>query len=199
VVEALSHAGELPVGSHGRNGVGWWGMMCLIATEASLFAYLLFSYFYLAVQYGTAWLPERHPSMRLALPDTLVLLLSSVAVWWGERGAIQGRRGQNLSGLSIAIALGVVFVGVQLFEWSGKPFGVASSSYGSLYFIITGFHMAHVIVGLGVLLALLGWSAAGYFGPRHHTPIMIGSIYWHFVDVVWLAVFSTFYLTPYLW
>ncbi len=133
------------------------------------------------------------------LPDTAVLLLSSVAVWWGEKGVVAGRRRQNLAGLAIAIGLGAIFVAVQFVEWSKKPFGLASSSYGSLYFTITGFHMAHVVVGLVVLGTLLGWSGAGYFGPRRHTPILIGSAYWHFVDAVWLFVFSTFYLTPFLW
>jgi heme/copper-type cytochrome/quinol oxidase subunit 3 len=199
VPEAVGQLDALPVGGDGRNHVAWWGVLCLIATEASLFAYLLFSYFYIAFQFGLAWLPERHPSFALAAPDTVVLLLSSVAAWWGEKGVINGHRRQHLAGLEMAIGLGAVFVAVQLVEWSKKPFGLASSSYGSLYFTITGFHMLHVIVGLVVLATLLGWSIAGYFGPRRHTPILIGSAYWHFVDVVWLFVFSTFYVTPYLW
>jgi heme/copper-type cytochrome/quinol oxidase subunit 3 len=189
---------SLPVGGFGRNHVAWWGVLCLIATEASLFAYLLFSYYYIGLQYGPAWLPARHPSLMLSAPDTVVLLLSSVAVWWGEKGVIQGRRRQQLAGLAIAILLGAIFIAVQLVEWSQKRFGIASSSYGSLYYTITGFHMAHVVVGLIVLATLLGWSVAGLFGQRRHTPILIGSAYWHFVDVVWLFVFSTFYLTPYL-
>ncbi|HEY1559593.1 MAG TPA: cytochrome c oxidase subunit 3 [Caulobacteraceae bacterium] len=189
---------SLPVGGFGRNHVAWWGVLCLIATEASLFAYLLFSYYYIGLQYGPAWLPARHPSLMLSAPDTVVLLLSSVAVWWGEKGVIQGRRRQQLAGLAIAILLGAIFIAVQLVEWSQKRFGIASSSYGSLYYTITGFHMAHVVVGLIVLATLLGWSVAGFFGQRRHTPILIGSAYWHFVDVVWLFVFSTFYLTPYL-
>jgi heme/copper-type cytochrome/quinol oxidase subunit 3 len=189
---------ELPVRARGRNSVGWWGVMCLIATEASLFAYLLFSYGYMASQYGPAWSPDPHPSLKLALPNTAVLLASSLAVWWGERGAKAGRRGQQLAGLAVAMALGAVFVGVQMLEWKAKSYGPASGSYGSLYFIITGFHMAHVIAGLGVLAAIFGWSAAGYFDRRHHGPVLVASAYWHFVDAVWIAVFFTFYVSPYL-
>jgi cytochrome c oxidase subunit III len=198
MVEATPDLIELPVGAHGRNSVGWWGVMCLIATEASLFAYLLFSYGYMASQYGKAWSPEPHPSLSLALPNTLILLSSSVAVWWGEQGLKAGRRRQQLGGLALAMALGAIFVVVQLFEWKAKSYGPTSGSYGSLYFIITGFHMAHVIVGLGVLATIFGWSAAGYFDRRHHGPVLVASAYWHFVDVVWIAVFFTFYVTPYL-
>ncbi len=139
---------NFPVGSNGRNSAGWWGVLCLIATEAALFSYLLFSYYYLAVQYGPSWSPEPHPKLALALPNTVILLSSSVAVWWGERGLKRGRRGQHLVGYGLAIALGIIFVVVQLFEWKAKSFSIRSGAYGSLYFTVTGFHMLHVVVGL---------------------------------------------------
>lgn len=188
----------LPVGGRGRNSVGWWGFLCLVATEGSLFAYLLFSYYYTAVQRGPDWLPDPHPSMRLSGPDTLILLASSVCVWWAEQGVKRARLPQQLAGLALAILLGTLFVGIQLIEWKGKAFGPSSSAYGSLYFVITGFHMAHVIAGVGVLLCVFAWSAMGAFTPRRHEPVTLGGLYWHFVDVVWLFVFSTFYLSPYL-
>jgi heme/copper-type cytochrome/quinol oxidase subunit 3 len=191
-------AGTLPVGAKGRDSVGWWGMLCLIATESSLFAYLLFSYFYIAIQRGPGWSPEPHPSVVLAGPNTLILLSSSVAAWWGEGGVRKGQRGRHLAGLALAIALGVVFLVVQVFEWKGKAFGPADGSYGSLYFTVTGFHMAHVIVGVALLSVVLAWSAMGYFTPRRYEPVSISIVYWHFVDAVWLAVFSTFYVSPYL-
>lgn len=188
----------LPLGNQGKNSVGWWGILCLIATEASLFAYLLFGYYYIAIQHDQAWTPEPHPSLRLAGPNTVILLLSSVAVWWGERGAKADKKNQMLIGLGLGILLGILFLIVQVFEWKSKSFGLSSGSYGSLFFTITGFHMAHVIVGVATLCAVFGWSAAGYFSPRRHTRVSIAAIYWHFVDAVWLAVFATFYLSPYL-
>jgi len=195
---AVRTLAPLPIGAKGRNSVGWPGMLCLIATESALFAYLLFSYYYIAIQRGPAWLPEPHPSLALAGPNTIVLLASSVCVWWGEAGVKHGRRGQHLLGLGAAIVLGVAFLVVQGFEWKAKPFGLATSSYGSLFFTVTGFHMAHVIVGVCVLSTVFVWSVLGYFSPRHHARMTIASAYWHFVDVVWLAVFSTFYLSPYV-
>ena len=189
---------RLPVGPTARRGVGWWGVWCLVMTESALFVYLLFSYYYSAVQFDAGWLPHGHaPSMRLALPDTIVLLLSSLAMWFGDRGVRRGSRVQNVAGIGIAIILGAIFVAVQLLEWSGKDFTPRSGEYGSLYYTITGFHLAHVIAGLVVLLVVLVWSALGYFNPRRSAPVLIASVYWHFVDLVWLFVFATFYLSPY--
>ena len=198
MADAAGRLSELPVGARGRNSVGWLGMLCLIATEASLFAYLLFGYAYFAVRFGPGWLPSPHPPLLLAGADTVILICSSVAVWWGEQGASHGRRGQLLAGLGVAIALGAIFLVVQIFEWKAKTFSLTSSAYGSFYFTITGFHMAHVIVGLVILAVVFGWSAVGDFTPRRHEPVVISSAYWHFVDGVWLVVFATFYIAPYL-
>ncbi|WP_414475422.1 cytochrome c oxidase subunit 3 [Microvirga sp. M2] len=188
----------LPVGSIGRKASGWWGMLTIILTEGSLFSYLLFSYYYFAVQYGREWLPGDPPKFRLSLPNTIILIVSSLVVWWAERGAKRGSWGQLVLGLLGGFILGCVFVVIQLFEWKDKPFTYASSAYGSLYFTITGFHMAHVVAGLVILLMLLVWSLMRYFDSERNAPVSIGAIYWHFVDVVWLTVFFSLYITPYL-
>ena len=75
-------------------------------------------------------------------------------------------------------------------EWHDHPYGLTAHLYGSLYFTITGFHMAHVVVGLIVLLLLLLWTALGYFDERRCAALTIGGLYWHFVDVVWLFIFT---------
>ncbi len=190
--------GPLLVGSVDRRASGWWGMLTLILTEAFLFAYLLFTYFYFAVQYGRSWLPAELPSFRLSLPATVLLLASSIAVWAAERSIRRAARGGLLVGLLVGLLLGALFVGVELLEWQSKPFTLASSAYGSLYYTITGFHLAHVVVGLLILAAVLIWSALGYFDRERLAPVSIGAIYWHFVVAVWLAQFFTLYLTPYL-
>ena len=190
---------RVPVGSIRRRGTGWWGVLTLILTEASLFVYLLFSYYYFAFQSSSGgFLPNKPPSLELSVPNTIILLLSSVAVWWGDVGVRRGKQRQLVVGLAVALVLGIAFVTIQLFEWREQTFALRSSQYGSLFYTITGFHMAHVIVGLLVLATLLIWSALGYFSGRRSAPILIGGAYWHFVDVVWLAVFFTFYITPYL-
>ena len=196
---ATLYDGEaLPVGSKGRLSSGWWGMLTVIATEASLFAYLLFSYFYIAAQVTSPWPPEGRPRLELAIAGTVLLLLGSVTMWWGERGIRAGRRGQLLIGLGVSVLLALAFVGLEGIEWSRKTYTLMSNAYGSLYFTITGFHLLHVLVGVAMLTMLFVWSLLDYFGVRRHSTISIAVMYWHFVAAVWVAVFLTFYVTPYL-
>lgn len=194
----LARPGKLPVGPVGRHGIGYWGVGTLVATEAALFSYLLFSYFYLGATAPQGWLLEPHPSLRLAAPNTLILLSSSGLAWLGERGILRRRRGQGLLGFGLAFILGAIFVSVQFLEWHAKSFQIGTSSYASLYFVTTAFHIAHVIIGLVVLAALFLWTALDYFSPRRRLTVSAGVLYWHFVDVVWLFVFTTYYVTPYL-
>lgn len=190
----------LPVGAIDTRASGWWAMIFVVFTEASLFAYLLFSYFYLAVQpHPVGTFPEGGlPSVALALPDTAVLLLSSAAIAWAQFNIERDDNFRLCLGLAAGAVLGMVFLAVQYFEWAEKPFTLASSTYSSLYFTVTGFHMAHVIVGVVMLWALFAWSAMGYFNRVRYAHVHIGALYWHFVDAVWLVIFFTFYITPYL-
>jgi len=186
----------LQIGPVEGRGIGWNGMVCLIASEAMLFAFLLFSYYYLGAVGQRGWVPSSAPDLTLSLPDTLLLLASSVTAWWAEQGVRKERKGQALAGLAVTFAMGAVFTAVQVVEWGEKHFGPGSSSFGALYFVTTAFHMAHVVVGLAIIAALFGWTARGYFSHVRLIPVSNGVIYWHFVDAVWLAVFATYYLTP---
>jgi heme/copper-type cytochrome/quinol oxidase subunit 3 len=200
MAERIVVNGKLPIGAMDTRASGWWAMIFMVFTEASLFAYLLFSYYYLAVQpHAANTFPQGGaPSLTLALPNTLILLASSVAVGWAQLGIEHGSRWRLVAGLGVGALLGLIFLVIQYFEWAEKPFGLASSPYASLYFTITGFHMAHVLVGFVMLLALTWWSWRGLFNARRFAHIHIGALYWHFVDAVWLAVFFTFYITPLL-
>jgi heme/copper-type cytochrome/quinol oxidase subunit 3 len=198
VETAVSAPLDLPVGPVRRHGIGWWGAGALIASEGALFAYLLFAYYYTGATAASGWLLEPSPAMKLALPNTVLLLLSSLAAWWGEQGILKRARARALIGFGCAFAMGSVFVAIQGLEWQSKTYGIGTSSYASLYFVTTGFHIAHVIVGLLVLLAIFGWTALDYFSPRRRLVVSAGVLYWHFVDAVWLFVFTTYYLTPYL-
>jgi len=190
--------GTLPVGAIDTRASGWWAMIFVIFTEGSLFAYLLFSYFYIVVQpHAPGTFPEGGmPSLTLALPNTFILLLSSAAVAWAQFNIERDNSRRLIVGLGIGVVLGIIFLVVQYFEWAAKPFTLASTTYSSLYFTVTGFHMAHVVVGVVMLLCLFTWSAMGYFNRIRYAHIHIGALYWHFVDVVWLVVFFSFYVTP---
>lgn len=188
----------LPVGAIDTRSNGWWAMLWIIATEAALFAFLLFTYYYIAVQPhapGTFPLGEI-PSLKLSLPDTVILILSSIAVGIGQHGIMHGKPARLIAGTAVGFVLGIVFVAIQAVEWSEKKFVLSSNPYSSLYFTITGFHMAHVVVGILALGILLLWSVLGYFNRYRYAHVHIVAIYWHFVDVVWLAIFFTFYVTP---
>jgi cytochrome c oxidase subunit 3 len=193
----LQPGNTVPVGSAGERATGWLACLMLIVTEGSLFGYLIFSYLYLAVQNTQHWPPEGLPKLPLGSINTLILLSSSGFVWLCERFVKRGRVRPAVISMIVAIVLGIVFVGIQLHEWHAHPYGLTSNLYGSLYFTITGFHMAHVLVGLVVLILLCTWTALGYFEAHRHAALTIGGLYWHFVDVVWLFIFTTIYLTPY--
>ncbi len=194
--ELVLERAALPTGSIRYHASGWWGMLGIILSEAALFGYLLFCYYYLAVQPHSQPWPPTLPGLKLSLPDTIILLLSSVAVWWGERAIKEGARLRAIGGVGAGLVLGIVFVVIQVFEWKSKSFSINSHAYGSLYFTITGFHMAHVIVGNILLAVVTWWMALDYFGPFRNAAVSISAIYWHFVDLVWLTIFFTFYITP---
>ncbi len=188
---------RLAVGSIGSLSNGYWGMVGLIATESALFLYLLFAYYYGAVQPREApWPPGGNPSLWFSIPQTIILLISSAVVWWAERGTRRGVRWEQLTGLGLAFLIGAGFIVLEAFEWKSKNFTLSSGAYGSLLFTIGGFHLAHVVTGMLLLLAVAVWSFLGYFGPARSAPVSITAIYWHFVVAVWLAVFFTIYITP---
>ena len=199
MTEVMQTDQSLPVGSKGKLSTGWWGMLALIATEASLFGYLLFAYFYLASQTEQHWPPDGMPLLLMPCLNTLILLASAVSVWASEHYIRRNQFRWSLTSMALTLILGICFVVIQLNEWSNKTYDMTSNLYGSLYFTITGFHILHVIAGLIILLMLLLWIALGYFDDRRYAAITIGGMYWQFVNVVWLFEFITLYLSPYLY
>lgn len=198
MADILEIVQPLPVGLGNKSASsGWWGMWCLIATEAALFAYLLFGYFYLGSQAHGGWVPEP-PKLKIALPNTILLLASSFVLYWGERGIRQGRQGRLTAGLAVTLIMGIAFMGLQGLEWHNKRFHLGDNAYASSYFVTTGFHMLHVAAGLLILAVLFACALGNSFSAERHIPVSIGALYWHFVDIVWLSVFATFYITPYL-
>src|SRR5690349_24893178 len=120
--EAALDAAPLPVGSIGRGSFGWWGVLCLIATEGALLGYLLFCYFYACVQLYGSMAPPGRPPLHFVLPMTGALILNSIALWWAERGIKRDALWQLRGGVAIALLLGVAFIILEIFEWLSKPF-----------------------------------------------------------------------------
>lgn len=195
----LAHRGQaLPVGSIGNRASGWWGACFLVISEASIFAYLFFSYFYYSIQPQAAWVSGTLPSFTYSAPQSVIMLVGCATAWWANRAAATGRRGPLLLALLVTLLLASGFIALEFLEWSSQPFSFASSAYSSIYFAVSGFHLAHVVVGWLIFLFLVVWTVLGYFDAARHLPITVGALYWYFLASVWLAVFFVLYGTPYL-
>lgn len=193
----------LPHETHGPRSFAWWGMAWLIATEATLFAALIASYFYLRFRHGPQWPPDGVPDPELGLPLVMsaILLSSSIPVHAAEAAIKRGRETLLRAGLAAGFVLGVVFFVMTLaIEWPEKlhEFTPQTNVYGSLYFTITGFHLAHVLVGLLMSAWIQARAWTGAFSAERHVSVQNFTMYWHFVDVVWVFVFLTIYLSPHL-
>jgi len=186
----------LPTNPADRRSPGWWGMVLVLSTESAFFAYLLFSYFYLASMASGAWPPNGKPNLTLALPNTLILIASSVAFWWGERGIRSGSQLRLRTGMRIALLLGIAFLVIQGIEYHHQRFTPATNAYGSLFFTITGFHGAHVAVGLLMNIVVQIRAYLGHFSAERHLAVTNAAMYWHFVDAVWIVVFVSLYVFP---
>jgi cytochrome c oxidase subunit 3 len=174
------------------------GMVLFVASEAMFFAAFFGGYFTIRAN-APVWPPPDVPHLKIDIASilTVVLVVSSVAVQLSLRATREGRRRQALWWLGATIGLGVLFLGLQLYDYSQLGFGLKDGVFGTLFYVMTGIHMAHVIGGVVFLALVFGQGLRGRLSPTHHDPLAAGAIYWDFVDVVWLCLFTTFYLlTP---
>ena len=193
----------LPDHASGSRSYAWWGMVWLIATEATLFAILIASYFYIRFRSGPTWPPGEIADPELVLPLIMsaILLSSSVPVHLGAKAIRKGNQAGLRAGLLLGWILGAAFLAITLaVEWPEKlhEFTPTTNAYGSLYYTITGFHASHVAVGLLMSLWVQMLARRGAFDARRHLSVENFAMYWHFVDVVWVAVFLSIYLAPHL-
>jgi cytochrome c oxidase subunit 3/cytochrome c oxidase subunit I+III len=189
--------GPLPIEVGKIHAPGSWGMLLLIATDAAVFACLLASYFYL--QAGKPeWPPDgiKKPDLSLISINTLILWGSSIPIQWADSSIRKGHRGRLAIGYAIGFCMGVLFVILQGVEYSHKSFSPQSNAYGSLFFTITGFHGVHVIAAamMNGVIQVRAWL--GHFDEHRHLAVRNVSIFWHFVDFMWVFIFASLYLSP---
>ncbi len=187
------------IGQERTHPPGFWGMVILIATEATVFGGLLSAYFFVRAT-SKAW-----PQGGIAPPElsritvfTIVLLASSLPLFWGERAIRKGRVGELRLALLISFLLGLAFVVNQAFEFSGLQFAARDNAYASLFIVITGLHGLHLLVGLMISIVVQVKASLGWFDAERHLTVTVFGLYWHFVDVVWVLVFSSLYLSAHL-
>ena len=119
---------------------------------------------------------------------------SSAAIWWAGRAIRQGNQKALATGLVVTMGLGLIFLGITIFEWTHEPFRPWTHAYGSIFYTLTGFHALHVLAGIVLMLALLTRSLKGRFSAANFKAVEVGSLYWHFVDFIWIIVFTTLFI-----
>jgi cytochrome c oxidase subunit 3 len=177
-----------------------FGMALFIASEVMFFAAFFWAFFSSALfpneATGGVWPPKGiHPFNPWEFPflNTLILLASGTTVTWAHHALLEGDRKGLIQGLTVTVLLGLSFTGFQAYEYAHAAFGFTQGIYPSTFFMATGFHGAHVIIGTTFLLVGLFRAKAGQFTPTHHFGFEAAAWYWHFVDVVWLFLFICVY------
>jgi cytochrome c oxidase subunit 3 len=193
-----------------------YGMALFIASEVMFFAAFFWAFFdaslyfdqaqmWMRVLYtGGEWPPagvEAIEALDLPLLNTMILLLSGCTVTWAHHGMVNGDRTTLINALIITVLLGLFFTSVQIYEYGHATFafafqdGVAGAGgiYPSVFYMATGFHGFHVVVGTIFLMVCLVRAMKGHFNPDQHFGFEAAAWYWHFVDVVWIFLFSFVY------
>jgi cytochrome c oxidase subunit III len=171
------------------------GMILFVAGEAMFFAAFFATYFSLRSK-APVWPPASITPPELPIPAVLtgILIVSSVVIQFSVRAARRGRIRQAQQLLGLTALLGVCFLGLQAYDYSRLTFGVKDGIYPSLFYMMTGLHMAHVVGGV-VLLVIVGVQSLNrQTGWARHETLQSAAIYWDFVDVVWVFLFLTFYI-----
>jgi cytochrome c oxidase subunit 3 len=186
-----------------------YGMLLFIASEVMFFAAWFWAFFDVSLFPGDAvqesraaltggvWPPRDIATFdpwHLPLVNTLILLTSGTTVTWAHHALQHNDRKGLVWGLVCTIVLGLLFTSVQAYEYAHAGFGFSGHIYGSTFFMATGFHGFHVIVGTIFLTVCLFRALAGHFKPEQHFGFEAAAWYWHFVDVVWLFLFVSIYV-----
>jgi cytochrome c oxidase subunit III len=208
------------VDTHASGGIGnpVLGMLLFITSEVMFFAGLFAAYFTIRAGYtelvnGVAtevWPPTQFAgllnpfrlttesgALNLILPATVILVLSSVTCQIGVWAIRRDDRRGFVRAFAVTLVMGITFLLLQAFDYSvlmHEGLTMGSTTFGTTYFTLTGFHGAHVFGGVLMLAVVLYRGMAGQFSSRHHDMVEAASLYWHFVDVVWILLFSILYL-----
>ncbi|MBI1868692.1 MAG: cytochrome c oxidase subunit 3 [Methylocystis sp.] len=186
-----------------------YGMILFIVSEVMFFVAWFWAYFNSSIfpadpaqvmrlgLFQGVWPPQGIEVLNpwhLPLLNTVILLTSGATVTWAHHGLLRNDRGVLKKGLLLTIALGLLFTSIQAYEFAHAPFAFKGSIYGSTFFMATGFHGLHVIIGTIFLIVCLLRAQRGQFKPEQHLGFEFAAWYWHFVDVVWLFLFSCIYV-----
>jgi cytochrome c oxidase subunit III len=171
------------------------GMFLFIASEIMLFGSFFTAYFFVRVANGTPWpTPPYELPVFVAGINTIILVTSSFTMHWALQAIKRGNHAGLKAGLTLTFLLGLTFLLTQLLEYSRVGFAPYTDAFGTIFFSLTGLHGAHVFVGLTLLLAATIRAYRGHYTAEEHHGVEIPGIYWHFVDVMWIVVYTTVYI-----
>ncbi|MES2607427.1 MAG: cytochrome c oxidase subunit 3 [Pseudomonadota bacterium] len=180
------------------------GMALFIVSEIMFFAAFFWGYFHVAFNppevIGSVWPPKNIITLdpfELPYLNTLLLLLSGTTVTWAHHALLENKQLDVLKGLALTVGLGMIFTIVQGIEYHHATFTIKDGVYPSSFYMATGFHGAHVIIGTIFLAVCLFRARRNEFTPTHHVGFEAAAWYWHFVDVVWLFLFIAIYWWSY--
>jgi len=177
-----------------------WGIILFIASEVFFFVSFFWAFFHSSLsptqEIGAQWPPTDiipFNPFQIPLLNTALLLASGITLTWSHHSLVESNLSQAKKSLIATITLGFYFTLLQGFEYIEAPFSISDSAYGSTFFIATGFHGLHVIIGTTFLATCLARILKNHFSPSHHFGFEAAAWYWHFVDVVWLFLFISIY------
>nr|BDQ43801.1 cytochrome c oxidase subunit 3 [Metaphire megascolidioides] len=177
-----------------------WGMTLFITSEVMFFFAFFWAFFHSSLapapEIGCSWPPTGiSPLNPFSVPllNTAVLLASGVTVTWAHHSLMDGKRTDAIQALTVTVILGAYFTFLQAGEYFAAPFTIADSVYGTTFFVATGFHGLHVLIGSSFLLICLLRTLSHHFSNGHHFGFEAAAWYWHFVDVVWICLYLCIY------
>nr|QPK42074.1 cytochrome c oxidase subunit III [Zhengitettix curvispinus] len=177
-----------------------WGMILFITSEILFFMSFFWAFFNSSlasnVEVGLIWPPQgiiTFNPMNIPLLNTIVLLASGVTITWSHHSMLKSNHTQTKNSLMLTIMLGIYFTMLQAYEYVEASFSIADSIYGSTFFMATGFHGMHVIIGTTFLMICFMRHSTLHFSSSHHLGFETAAWYWHFVDIVWLFLYTSIY------
>nr|YP_002791191.1 cytochrome c oxidase subunit III [Blanus cinereus]ABZ79346.1 cytochrome c oxidase subunit III [Blanus cinereus] len=177
-----------------------YGMVLFITSEIFFFIGFFWAFYHSSLaptpELGGQWPPSGITPLNpieVPLLNTAVLLASGVTVTWTHHAIMAGLRKESIQGLTLTVVLGLYFTALQAMEYYEAPFTISDGVYGSTFFVATGFHGLHVIIGSTFLLICLIRQVTFHFTTTHHFGFEAAAWYWHFVDVVWLFLYISIY------
>ena len=192
------HHGPPPANQSSRVDPRTLGMLLFIGSEIMLFGSFFAAYFFVRVVNPSA--PSEWPPAPYEFPvfvagvNTCILVTSSFTMHWALQSIKRGERKAFLAGMVLTFLMGLAFLCTQVIEYLNVGFNTGDGAFASVFFGLTGLHGAHVAIGLSLLLMVIIRGFRGHFSPEHHHGVELPGIYWHFVDVMWIVVYSTVYL-----